>query len=418
MLAPALQVAALLLALWLLANLVVCLAWWRPLARIWREPVLRHPVLIIESDDWGAGPLVQAQALDEVAAVLRRHRDASGRAAVLTVAVVLAVPDAEAIRASGRYARIELDDPRLLPILDALRRGRRDGVLALQLHGHEHYWPATLMASSDPAVQDWLRGPVPATTEQLPSPLQSRWVDTGTLPSSPHAGAEVQAAVSAEVQAFERMLGEPPRIVVPPTFVWTREVEDAWAAQGIECIVTPGWRYLRRRADGLPDGDEGPLANGDRRGALVYLARADYFEPARGRDALYALRALDAPSPKQGLACWRIIATTSSVMQRRAGKASTNSTSCCAWRASATRACASCRRSSSAGCCVRATRPGWSPAWRDRLPALWQRLQRSGRPWKLMRLTGLAALVGLWLRPARGPGGDESPCPTFDGARG
>ncbi len=402
MLAPALQVAALLLALWLLANLAVCLAWWRPLARIWREPVLRHPVLIIESDDWGAGPLVQAQALDEVAAVLRRHRDASGRAAVLTVAVVLAVPDAEAIRGSGRYARIELDDPRLEPVLDALRRGRRDGVLALQLHGHEHYWPAALMASSDPAVQDWLRGPVPATTEQLPSPLQSRWVDSTTLPSSPHVGAEVQAAVIAEVQAFERMLGEPPRIVVPPTFVWTRAVEDAWAAQGIECIVTPGWRYPRRRADGLPDGDEGPLANGDRRGGLVYLARADYFEPARGRDALYALRALDA-AVAEARPC---------LLENHRDNFIGDAATC---RQSldqldqllrmAREQHAGLRFMSSLELCrlLRARDPAWVvQAWHERLPALWQRLQRSGRPWKLMRLTGLATLVGLWLRPARG----------------
>lgn len=404
MLALALQVAALLLVLWLLANLVVCLAWWRPLARIWREPVLRHPVLIIESDDWGAGPLVQAQALDEVAAVLRRHRDATGRAAVLTVAVVLAVPDAEAIRASGRYARIELDDPRLLPILDALLRGRRNGVLALQLHGHEHFWPATLMASSNPTVQDWLRGPVPATTEQLPSPLQSRWVDTGTLPSSPHPGSEVQAAVSAEVQAFERLLGEPPRIVVPPTFVWTREVEDAWAAQGIECIVTPGWRYPRRRADGLPDGDEGPLANGDRRGGLIYLARADYFEPARGRDALYALRALDA-AVAEARPCLLENHRDNFIGDAATCRQSLDQLDQLLRMARERHAGLRFLSSLELGRLLRARDPAWVvQAWRDRLPALWQRLQRSGRPWKLMRLTGLAPLVGLWLRPARGLG--------------
>lgn len=402
MLAPALQVVALLLALWLLANLAVCLAWWRPLARIWREPVLRHPVLIIESDDWGAGPLAQAQALDEMAAVLRRHRDASGRAAVLTVAVVLAVPDAEAIRGSGRYARIELDDPRLLPILDALRRGRRDGVLALQLHGHEHYWPATLMASTDPAVQDWLRGPVPATTELLPPPLQSRWVATGTLPSSPHAGPEVQAAVAAEVRAFERLLGEPPRIVVPPTFVWTREVEDAWAAQGIECVVTPGWRYPRRRADGLPDGDEGPLANGDRRGGLVYLARVDYFEPARGRDALYALRALDG-AVAESRPCLLENHRDNFIGDAATCRHSLDQLDQLLRSARERHAGLRFLSSLELGRLLRARDPAWvAQGWRDRLPALWQRLQRSGRPWKLLRLTGLATLLRLGLRPARG----------------
>ena len=52
-------VAALLLVLWA----GVLLAFAGPLVARWREPVLRHPVLAIESDDWGAGPPAQAAAL-------------------------------------------------------------------------------------------------------------------------------------------------------------------------------------------------------------------------------------------------------------------------------------------------------------------------------------------------------------------
>jgi len=48
------------------------------LHRRWREPVLRYPVLVIESDDWGAGPLEQAQALDALHQVLQGHRDQTG----------------------------------------------------------------------------------------------------------------------------------------------------------------------------------------------------------------------------------------------------------------------------------------------------------------------------------------------------
>ncbi|MGL6112949.1 MAG: hypothetical protein ACRC2B_22880, partial [Rubrivivax sp.] len=44
-------------------------------------------------------------------------------------------------------------------------------------------------------------------------------------------------------------------------------------------------------------------------------------------------------------------------------------------------------------------------SWRERLPFFWQRLRHSGRPWKLMRLMGLAALgaviVSLLGRPAK-----------------
>jgi hypothetical protein len=262
---------------WLLFNTLVVAVYRRELLRLWREPVFKHPVLLIESDDWGAGPLGQATALNDIADVLARHCDRTGRAPVLSLALVLAVPDGPAIAGEGRYHRVALDDPRLAPVLQALRDGASRGVFALQLHGMEHFWPATLMASRDAEVAAWLRQPVPATTERLSSHLQSRWVDAGSLPSSPHAAARIHDAVEEEVRAFARIFGTPPRVVVPPTFVWTREVERAWAAQGLECIVTPGWRYTCRNAGGLPGGDEGPIANGDRFGAVTYLARTDYF---------------------------------------------------------------------------------------------------------------------------------------------
>ena len=39
--------------------------------------------------------------------------------------------------------------------------------------------------------------------------------------------------------------------------------ERAWADHGIEIVVTPGWRYTGRDAQGQPNGDEGPIVNGE-----------------------------------------------------------------------------------------------------------------------------------------------------------
>jgi hypothetical protein len=64
---------------WLLLNAAIIAVYRRELWRLWREPVLRLPVLVIESDDWGAGPLAQADALRAIATVLERHRDAGTR---------------------------------------------------------------------------------------------------------------------------------------------------------------------------------------------------------------------------------------------------------------------------------------------------------------------------------------------------
>ncbi|MFP5397675.1 MAG: hypothetical protein ACLGIT_05055 [Gammaproteobacteria bacterium] len=337
-----------LIALWLAGLAVVVRVHRRDLARVRREPVFRHPVLVLDSDDWGAGPLSQAPALRALADVLAAHRDASGRTPVLNLALVLAVPDGPAIRAGRAYQRLGLDDARFAPIVDALVAGRERGVFTLQLHGLEHYWPPTLMSSDDPAVAGWLCQDEPAATEQLPSHLQSRWVDTSRLPSAPLPQPAVSVAAAQEVRAFERIVGAPPAVVVPPTFVWTRATEAAWARHGVRCVVTPGWRYTCRGADGLPGGDEGPIVNGDRDGDLVYLARTDYFEPPR--------------RPRAAPACSRTTATTSSAMPRPAGAASTNSTACAARRCGATTVCASCRRRNCHASCASATRSGWWPA--------------------------------------------------------
>ena len=93
--------------LWLLSAGFACLwagvfaAFARPLAARWREPVLKYPVLAIESDDWGAGPLAQADLLARLAACLQRMRDAAGRPAVMTLGMVMEVPDGARIAADG-----------------------------------------------------------------------------------------------------------------------------------------------------------------------------------------------------------------------------------------------------------------------------------------------------------------------------
>jgi hypothetical protein len=271
----------------------VLLYYRRDLLALWREPVLRYPVMIIESDDWGAGPVeAQAKALNQIADLLIRYKDHTGRHPVMTLALVLAVPDGRAIRKDGQYHRLTLEDPMFEPVLQAIEWGRAAGVFAPQLHGLEHYWPDALMASVEPAVRTWREGDAPATTEALPSHLQSRWVDATALPSLPLSSDAVDGAVSEEVRMYQRVFSEWPRVVVPPTFVWNETVEAAWAREGLKCVVTPGLRSACRNADGLPDCDTGPLHNGQQGNGMTYIVRDDYFEPERGHSAERALAAL------------------------------------------------------------------------------------------------------------------------------
>jgi hypothetical protein len=287
--------------------LAILLLFAKPLRAAWREPVLSRPVLIIESDDWGPGPASHARALRQLIERLGAYRDDSGRRPVMTLGLTLSLPDSEAIAASGftAYHPRLIIDPAYAEILAALRAGIEAGVFVPQLHGMAHYWPATVMraAESDPAVRRWLTGGPGQETEALPSPLQSRWTDASVLPSRPLPAADIQAAVTEEVAFYRDVFGLPPQVAVPPTFVWNRSVELAWAEAGIHCVVTPGRRFESRDGTGRPVGPSDTISNGERgAGGLVFLVRDDYFEPAYGHRAERALAALMAKTA-QGRPC-------------------------------------------------------------------------------------------------------------------
>ncbi len=282
--------ASLLGAAWCLVVAAILFPHRRVLIALWREPVLRQPLLIVESDDWGAGPAEQARALAAITDGLSRHRDGTGRSPVMTIALILALPEANAA------TRLRpLDASEFSPVLAALKDGIARGVLAPQLHGLTHFWPSALdrAAREQPRVADWLA--TPELTEQLPSPLQSRWTDASVLPSRPLEVAAVRDAVAEEVAVYTRVLGAPPRVVVPPTFVWNAAVEAAWAAAGLGVLVTPGRRLSGRDEAGRPAGMDRDMHNGERgEGGLVYLVRDDYFEPILGHTPERALAALAA----------------------------------------------------------------------------------------------------------------------------
>ena len=280
------------------AWLILFGAYWKPLLRLWREPVLRAPVFIIESDDWGPGPAEHAQALTRLASILCRFVDRRGRHPVTTLGLVLSAPDTgRTIGANfNQLHRLMLSDPRFREVRRSIALGVERGVFAPQLHGLEHYWPPALLAAArtDPAVKSWLSQKEIPASEDLPPSLQSRWTDARTLPSQPIHSDLVRHAVAEEVSAFEAYLGRRPAVVVPPTFVWNETAEAAWAAAEVEVLVTPGRRNSGRDATGGLISDGGPVLNCERGvGGLTYLVRDVYFEPALGHSSAQALSAIE-----------------------------------------------------------------------------------------------------------------------------
>ena len=300
-------VLALLLAMVMLLWAGVLLAFAGPLVARWREPVLRHPVLIVESDDWGAGPLPQADALARLSALLQRIRDRHGRPAVMTLGVVLEVPDGIRIAASRftEYHALPLADERFEAVRAAMQAGIEAGVFVPQLHGQCHYWPAALLAAAqkDIAVRDWLATPEPAATEALPSPLQSRWVDASDLPSRALPNAAIEQAIAAETAAYRTVFGRLPQVAVATTFIWNEAVEAAWAQSGIDVVVTPGQRATCRDAAGRPGCLDASMLSGERsRVGQTYLVRDVYFEPTLGHAPQRLADGLKTRT-RQGRAC-------------------------------------------------------------------------------------------------------------------
>lgn len=258
-------------------------------------PALLHPVLIVESDDWGPGPHEQARTLDAIRALLKGFKDHRGRAPVMTIAVVLSLPDPEAIAETGKYHARLLDDPAYRPIVETLKAGEEEGVFDLQLHGLAHFWPANFMAAwkRDEAVRRWLAEDG-WRTERLPAWLQSRWIDASSLPSRPLLPAVIRAAVQEEVECFRCCFGRSPKVAVPPTFVWDANVERAYAEAGIEVLITPGRRYPGRGCEGRLSSPNRSYANGERISCgLLSLVRDLYFEPALGHEPEVVLEAVE-----------------------------------------------------------------------------------------------------------------------------
>lgn len=278
----------LLLGLWSL----ILVAFARRLMADWREPVLSAPVLIIESDDWGPGPPEDAARLRQVARLFQEFRDGRGHHPVVTLGIVLAVPEPAAGEGDGgrpAYVPRALDRPEFSPLVRAMLSGRDAGVFALQLHGMEHFWPPAVLkaAQRDVAARAFFdKDNVWPRHESLPPHLQARWIDASELPSAPLGREDIESAAAEETECFARVFGERARVAVPVTFTWTMDVEAAWAGRGVRVVVSPGSRNVGRDRQGKLVDDGAILRNGMRGpGNLVYVVRDVYFEPAMGHRA-------------------------------------------------------------------------------------------------------------------------------------
>jgi len=276
--------------------LVLSLRYRQVIVASWKEPVLKKPVLIFESDDWGPGRAEDARQLNLIANLFGRYSDGLGRNPVMTLGVILAVPNSLRIKASGykSYYYETLGEAKYSLILKEIKHGIERGVFSVQLHGMEHYWPKNLMKALNASeeVKSLLDIDLPLRTELLPDSLQSRWFMGGGDCSL--SQAEIIKAVEEEVSTFRELFNQLARVVVPPTFVWNEQVELSWRSFGLKYLVTPGFIATGRDAQGAM-GVGGKLIYNSMKSTagLTYIVRNDYFEPALGHTVEQAMLAME-----------------------------------------------------------------------------------------------------------------------------
>ena len=279
--------------LWFVMAIVLLLiVYAKEFKRLWQEPMLRYPFVIFDSDDWGVGPKDQTQALEELLNLFLSYQDRNHRHPRLALGLILAEPDKSRIEASqNEYYYKDLSDKAYTELVAVIKQGYKSHVFDLYLHGMEHYWPASLMHNLHlEEVQSWLFGKIPQITEDLPSFLQSRWCDTSTLPSKPIPDAEIGKAVAQEQACFKKIFEQEAKVIVPPTFVWTEQVINAYLQKNINLFITPGRQFTGRTAEGGLISNGRTFYNGecDSSGAC-YLVRDIYFEPEKGHKAARVL---------------------------------------------------------------------------------------------------------------------------------
>lgn len=274
---------------WLLCVLAVY-GWKHKLFRqTWREPYFADTPVLIESDDWGPGGVVDAERLAQLLVCLEGHKDSVQRTAVITADVVLSIPDVEKITADPDFAyQRKMLDEAAPEIHQAMLAGINSGTFVPQLHGLEHLnGPAfaRLCQANDPRIADAVADPHGWNWESLASPLQGHYVDGSRLPTQAISPEQAQAVIALATQTFQRLFGHPSASTVAPCYLWNSAIESLWRQYGIPIIQTAGYRCDGRDEQGHYHQDRQLIRAGDLSDSgQVYLVRNVMYEPVDGRN--------------------------------------------------------------------------------------------------------------------------------------
>jgi hypothetical protein len=254
-------------------------------------------VVVLESDDWGlrrraARELVAAwgtptgwadeetetaEDLGRLQGVLDRH------AAVLTMNLITANPDHDAIEADGfrRYHDRPVDETAGADVVAAYHRGIGSGAFAVQLHGRAHADPDAWLADlreGRPGARELFDAGVDGGLSLTEAEAWRYHSEVATWSSGRRRTTdELVDWLAPAVATVERVAGRPPRAVVGPHYVVTPEAEAAWHQLGLEYL-----QAAEHRLDPAVDGSQVSYL-GQPGPGLVHLTRTVRFDPRPGR---------------------------------------------------------------------------------------------------------------------------------------
>ena len=287
------------------------------LRRVWRRgrsllPVegfaFCRPLVVLQSDDWGRVgvrdregweelrdlglnlgersydfySLETAEDVAEIAALLQRHRDSTGRPACLGMNFIVANVDFTKVSAN-KFRQIYLrrlaeglpDGWKRPGLFEAYREGISAGVLSPALHGTTHFCrPAVERHLDDPGERGvllrtlWKAG-VPYIHWRMP------WVGFEYWDSERHGEEDFltssvqESSIDSAVESFTRFFMKPPRSACAPGYRADRSTHCAWAKRGV------------RVAQNGPGSTMPP--HFDQNG-ILHLYRSMDFEPAAGQE--------------------------------------------------------------------------------------------------------------------------------------
>lgn len=282
------------------------------LAPGWRT---RRKIVVIESDDWGAARIQDAQVYSELAArnpllkkdlisrydaletnedlealfdVLRSVKDRNGRPAVLTADTIMANPDYERIAATGYqeyfyepFVRTLQRYPRSNRVTELIRQGREEGLYHPQFHGREHVnirqWLSALQAGNPDLLDAFRYGVfgIPFRGENK----KRRNIVSALDFEDPAVIPFLHSILADGMQLFEQQFGFRSASFIATTYVWHPEMESALLKGGVRYLQGIPYQYIPNPGGAWYKKKFHYTGQRNRLGQ-TYLVRNVFFEPS------------------------------------------------------------------------------------------------------------------------------------------